>query len=100
MNVTPLQKMVTGMYRNRTFCPARLSRKISPYIKTSRLGDIYSLRSRKTNKTVRLIYQPYGNEFLITVIYSSTYGENIRFEFFCNSNREFMQKLINHNLIS
>jgi hypothetical protein len=97
----PFIDMVASMHDKRVFDVPTLRRKITPYAKTWASSGEVGLKSITTGDAVRFVYEPVRHGVtLVTIRYSTRYGEGIGFEFFVTSNKHFLKKLIKHNLLT
>lgn len=104
VNLIQLRKdfltMVENMNNNSVFDITNFTRTVSPFFKTSKLGTIFHLRARYSNKCVRCEVLPFtSNGLYIIEVVTSLDHDAIVYTFFCESHKHLLLKLIKHDLV-
>lgn len=93
-----LEIAVDKMYHKRGFDIDNLRRKFTEFFKTTQIGNRVGLRYKHSDVTVKCIHEPLENGVGYVRIQTSK-APQIDYQFFITSNKDFMQKLIKHELI-
>ncbi len=93
-----LQLEVNKMYDKSGFDVVQLRRKFSKFFRTNYLGNRLGLRFSFTGVSLLCIHEPLVNGGCYVQVTSSK-SPNVTFDFYVTSNKHFLQKIINHNLL-
>lgn len=97
-DIYPAIVLVNAMYDKQGFSVSTLRRKFSPYFKTTQLENRFSMRLKGSEHAIWCIHEPTASDLHFMRVRSTKFP-NFKFDFFVASNKEFMQKLLKHNLL-
>lgn len=94
-----LEAYVNSMRKNKGFNLKNLCRTISPFVRTFHINNLFCLSDRKTKKgfTANIVVSV-DSDPLLTCVHIERFPKP-SFTLYCDSNKEFLQKVIKHRLL-